>query len=68
MESQATTLAQSAESLPDAKAKINAIYRKVLSRDPTPAEVDLSSSYLESAELADFAQALLSSSEVIFWP
>jgi len=37
-------------------------------RDPDAAELDLAMSYLNGSTLAQYAQALLSSNEVIFWP
>jgi hypothetical protein len=47
---------------------VRAMYRRVLARDPNPRELDLAMSYLASATLQQYAQALLSSNEVIFWP
>ena len=44
------------------------MYRDALDRDPTPKELDLALTYLNKGTLAQFAQALLASNEVIFWP
>jgi hypothetical protein len=44
------------------------MYRAAFSRDPTPKELDLALSYLSKATLAQYAQALLATNEVIFWP
>jgi hypothetical protein len=51
------------------KAKIRDMYHRVLDRDPSPQELDLAQSYLGSgAKLTEYAQALLATNEVIFWP
>src|SRR5258708_26655385 len=47
-----------AESSPDTAAKVRAMYRRALNRDPSPKEVDLALSYLANGTLADYAQAL----------
>ena len=44
------------------------LYRKILSRDPIPAEIKASLSYLESATIEQFAQVLLATNEEVFWP
>jgi hypothetical protein len=44
------------------------MYRYAVDRDPTAQEVDTALSYLNKGTLAQFAQALLASNEVIFWP
>ena len=41
---------------------------RVLARDPSARELDLALTYLNSSTLEQYAQALLSSNEVIFWP
>jgi hypothetical protein len=47
--------------------KVRILYRRVFSRDPDPAEMDLALSFLEkSGTWNEYAQALLGSSEVIF--
>ena len=52
----------------DQKAIVLAMYRRVLARDPSAKEMDLAISYLNESTLQQYAQALLSSNEVIFWP
>ena len=42
--------------------------RNAVDRDPTPKELDTALTYLDKGTLAQFAQALLASNEVIFWP
>jgi hypothetical protein len=49
-------------------AKVREIYRDAVNRDPTPKELDTALTYLDKGTLAQFAQALLASNEVIFWP
>jgi hypothetical protein len=53
---------------PDRTLMVRAMYRRVLARDPSAKELDLAASYLKGSTLQQYAQALLSSSEVIFWP
>ena len=50
----------------DTAAKVRLLYRKILSRDPTPKEVDLAVSYLNQGALDQYAQILLSTNEEIF--
>lgn len=52
----------------DKAASVRALYRYVLSREPKPKELDLGLSYLANATLAQYAQAVLSTNEMIFWP
>jgi hypothetical protein len=65
---QAEALAKTLEAEPDIAAKLRALYRKILARDPTPKELDLGLSYLANAPLQEYAQVLLASNEEIFWP
>jgi hypothetical protein len=65
---QAAALVRSVEQEADAPGKVRAIYRKVLARDPTDAEIARAAAYLTTGTLADFAHALLYTNEVIFWP
>jgi hypothetical protein len=44
------------------------MYRFAVDRDPTSQELDKALTYLNKGTLAQFAQALLASNEVIFWP
>jgi len=68
MQDQAAALVKSVDREPDAATKIRAIYRKVLIREPTEAELARAEKYLTSGTLAEFAHGLLYSNEVIFWP
>ncbi|MBY0505906.1 MAG: PSD1 and planctomycete cytochrome C domain-containing protein [Bryobacteraceae bacterium] len=44
------------------------LYRQILSRDPSPREIDLAASYLANSSLAEYAHVLLSTNEVLFRP
>jgi Protein of unknown function (DUF1553)/Protein of unknown function (DUF1549)/Planctomycete cytochrome C len=65
---QAAALAGAAAKEPDVDARVRALYRKVLARDPADHELTLARDYLAAGTLADYAHALLSTNEVIFWP
>jgi hypothetical protein len=64
----ARVLAEQVASEAAPEAKIRALYRKIFSRDATPGEMALGVKYLATADAARYAQALLSTNEVIFWP
>ena len=49
-------------------AIVRAMYRRVVSREPTDEELQIAEQFLKTATLAEYAQALLASNEVIFWP
>jgi uncharacterized protein DUF1553 len=68
MQERAADLVKRVDSEPDSPAKLRAMYRDALNRNPTPKELDTAMSYLEKGTLTQFAQALLASNEVIFWP
>jgi hypothetical protein len=48
--------------------KVRGMYRDAVNREPTPQELDAAMTYLGKGTLAQIAQALLASNEVIFWP
>lgn len=68
MREQAAALARRVGEQADAHARIRTMYRKVLARDPSDRELFLASEYLAGASFTDYAHALLSTNEVIFWP
>jgi len=68
MQEQAAAVARSVEKEPDAAAKIRAIYRKVLEREATEAEMVRARGFLKGGTLNELAHGLLYSNEVIFWP
>lgn len=65
---QASALAAAVESSATLEDKIRALYRKVFARDAKPEELTLGVEYLKTAGVPQYAQALLSANEVIFWP
>ena len=67
LESQAGKLGLLVEDA-EGQAKIRLLYRRIFSRDPSPKELDLGLSYLNGATMEQYAQALLSTNEFIFWP
>ena len=68
MQEQAAALVKSVEQEPENPAKIRAMYRKVLAREPTDAELARAANYLATGTLAEFTHAILYTNEVIFWP
>src|SRR5262249_23232670 len=62
IEQLAAMLAESVEKEAGA-AKVRALYRKVLARDPSPAEADAGLTYLNRAPVARLTQSLLATSE-----
>jgi hypothetical protein len=68
LEELSATLAKSVENEPSDSAKVRSLYRKILSRDPSASELDLSLTYVHGAAIQRFAHALLSTNEEIFWP
>jgi hypothetical protein len=69
MQNQASALAKSVEDRPAGNESVRAMYRKVLGRDPDETELKLAADYFDGGGTpAQYAQALLSTNEVIFWP
>jgi hypothetical protein len=68
LRNQAGALAAAVAKEPDANARVRALYRRVLARDPSDRELTLAGQYLAGGTLADYAHALLCTNEVIFWP
>jgi hypothetical protein len=68
VQDRAAALARTVEKEPDTAAKVRGMYRRTLGRDPAGHELKLAEQFLETATLAQYAQALLSTNEVIFWP
>lgn len=64
----ASELAKQVELKDTPEDKIQTLYRTVFARDANPQEVVLGVSYLAGADVARYAQALLFTNEVIFWP
>jgi hypothetical protein len=68
VQGQAAALAKQVSSEPTLEARIQKLYRRIFSRDATSDEVALGMEYLRGADAVRYAQALLSTNEVIFWP
>lgn len=62
------TLAQSMGPDGDPAARVRVLYQKILSRDPSPEELKAGLAYVGQAKLDSFAQALLATNELMFWP
>ncbi len=68
MSERAVDLVKRVSTATEPAEQIRGMYRDALDRDPDPEELDSALTYLGKGTLAQFAQALLSSNEVIFWP
>jgi hypothetical protein len=68
IQDRAASLARAVEKEPDTTAKVRGLYRRILGRDPAERELQLAEQFLQAAPLSEYAQALLSTNEVIFWP
>jgi hypothetical protein len=68
VQEQAGALAEQVANERSTEAAIQSLYRKVFSRDASPDEVALGVAYVRTSNFANYAQALLSTNEVIFWP
>ncbi len=68
MREEGQVLAKSVEGEADNPAKIQSLYRKILSRDPSAKELDMALSYLAQGTVEQYSHILLSTNEVIFWP
>ena len=68
VQERAVALAKSVDQEPDLNAKVRGMYRDVLGRDPGESELRLAEQFLKTSTPAHYAQALLSTNEVIFWP
>jgi hypothetical protein len=68
MKQRAEDLVKRVDSDADNAAKVRDMYRDVFDRDPSPKELDFALTYLDKSTLPEYAQALLATNEVIFWP
>ena len=65
---QAAFLVESVSKEGDRKVQVRALYHKVLARDPSEREAALAEEFLTAGTMTDYAHALLSTNEVLFWP
>jgi hypothetical protein len=68
MHDAATRLATAALPEADDSARFGKLFRTILGREPTQAELGRALAFLQEGSLEQFAQVLLSSNELIFWP
>ncbi len=68
MQNLAEAAAKAASTATGEAEQIGALYRRILARDPTAAEVKSALSYLQKGTLQRYAQVLLSTHEEIFLP
>jgi hypothetical protein len=69
MQTQASALAGNATTQPIGDQAVQAMYRSVLGRNPDQTELKLAADYFAGGgQPAQYAQALLCTNEVIFWP
>jgi hypothetical protein len=66
MRRNAQSLADAVTSEPDDSARVRGLYRWILARDATAAELDAALSYLAAGTIEQYAQILLSTNEEIF--
>ena len=65
LRAQAQLLAKSLKET-EPTAQLKELYRQILSRDPSPKELDLALSYLADGSIDEYAHVLLSTNEVLF--
>jgi Protein of unknown function (DUF1553)/Protein of unknown function (DUF1549)/Planctomycete cytochrome C len=65
---QAAFLVENISKEGDRKVQVRALYHKVLVRDPSEREAALADEFLSAGTMTDYAHALLSTNEVLFWP
>jgi len=68
MHDAAAQVAAAAVNEADDPARIEKLFRTILGRDPVRAELDRALDFLHGGTLEQYAQVLLSSNEMIFWP
>jgi hypothetical protein len=68
MQQRAADLVKCVETDTDIAAKVRGMYHHIFDRDPSSKELDFALSYLGKASMQEYAQALLATNEVIFWP
>jgi len=51
-----------------APESIDVLYRRLFARNATKKEIELGLTYLRNASMTDYAQALLATNELMYWP
>jgi hypothetical protein len=65
---QANVVADAIAGAGDSRAQLRALYRRILSRDPSAREMDLGLTYLAQGKLEEYAHVLLATNEVLLQP
>ncbi len=68
LQDSAAAISKSVQDVPTEARRMRELYRRLLSRDPSAAELDLALSFLAKGTLEQYAQVLLSTNEEILWP
>lgn len=68
MHEAAVALADAIADASDQTTRVQLLFRKTLSRDATPREMDQARDFLQAGSLEQYAQVLLATNEEIFWP
>jgi hypothetical protein len=68
LQDRAAALASRVEQEPETNAKLRTLHRRLFGREPSEHELRLAERFLETSSLVQYAQALLATNEVIFWP
>jgi hypothetical protein len=64
----AAAIAKAVHDIPTEPRRLRELYRRLLGRDPNPAELDLARRFLAKGTLTEYAHVLLSTNEEILWP
>lgn len=68
MRAQAEALVRTVPETADTPEKVRVLIRRVFLREPGGRELEQALQYLTTGTLLDYAHALLSTNELIFWP
>lgn len=68
LQDRAAALVSRVEQEPDTNTKLRTMHRRLFGREPSEHELRLAERFLETSSLVQYAQALLATNEVIFWP
>ena len=68
VQERAEALVQLVQQEPDNRATVRRLYQRLFGRDPRENELRLAEHFLETSALEQYAQALLATNEMVFWP